>query len=99
MYKRQGKAPVARTPSLGRGEIFRDNDPRQFLKMLDAMVVLPEIQALDENVVSEIISKGFKIVDLAFKGSAVERMKYVLIEAIDNRVSEIEKELLDRGKS
>ncbi len=96
--------------------------------MLDMVVVLPEIQALDESVVSVIINTGFNIVDRAFHGSTIEpmkaqlqskeivsdatykkikdriiatqliidQMKFWLIEAIDNRVGEIEKGLLEK---
>jgi hypothetical protein len=89
--------PKPSTGSIGHVKKLRGNDPQQqFLLMLDSLVVLPKSQALDENEVFEIINKEFKIANYAFKDQAVEKMKYWLIVAIDNRVSEIEKELINK---
>jgi len=73
------KAPVSSTPFMKRGMKFRGDDQLRFLMMLDELVVLPEIQALNEESIYEIINKSFEIIERAFKGTAIEQMKFYLI--------------------
>ena len=84
-------APVGRVRNLS------DNNG-QFLEMLDSLALLPEIKALDENAVSAKINEDFEIVDRTFKGQSIEKMKYHLIAAVNDRIDKIKKELLDKRK-
>ena len=75
----------------------------KFIKISDEIVVLPKITALDGEAVKKLITKSFDLILSEKKEGKKDfqtkvHMKYSFIRNLQNRVNEIEKELIEERK-